>query len=84
MYVKVILTGEKAFEISINDVMKNLTSSNIIKIKDKTRFSVDLAKLSEQNSLKGLFVKSLLEKLEEEPENREKIEKAIEIGLGCF
>lgn len=78
------MTGEKEFEIQLNDIMKNLMSPNIIKVKDKTRFSVDLAKLSGQNSLKGIFVKTLLEKLEKEPENREKIEKAIEIGLGCF
>lgn len=84
MYAKVILIGEKEFEISINDVMKNLASPNIIKVKDKTRFSVDLEGLSRQNSLKGIFVKTLLEKLEEGPENREKIQKAIEIGLGCF
>lgn len=84
LYAKVILIGEKEFEVSLNEVMKNLVSPNIIKVKDKTRFSVDLEGLSKQNSLKGIFVKTLLKKLEEEPENREKIEKAIEIGLGCF
>ncbi len=40
--------------------------------------------LAKQNSLKGLFVKSLLEKKKKEPENEEKIEKAIEIGLSAF
>ena len=84
LYVKIILIGEKKFEIQLNDVMKNLLEPNIIKIKDKTRFAVDLDGISKQNSLKGIFVKSLLQKLEEESENREKIEKAIEIGLGCF
>jgi len=56
----------------------------VIKIKDKTKLEVDLEMLAKQNSLKGLFVKKLLEKIEEEPENKEKIEKAIEIGLAAF
>lgn len=84
LYVKIILIGEKKFEIQLNDIMKNLLEPNIIKVKDKTKFTVNLEGISKQNSLKGIFVKNLLEKREEEPANREKIEKAIEIGLGCF
>lgn len=57
---------------------------NIIKIKDKTKLEIDLEKLSEQNNLKGIFVKNLLEKIKENPEQKEKIEKAIEIGLNSF
>jgi len=37
-----------------------------------------------QNNLKGIFVKSLLEKQKENPEDSEKIQKAIEIGLSAF
>ncbi len=65
-------------------MLRNLNFENIIKIKDETELKVDLEVISNQNNLKGIFVKTLLEKIEEEPENKEKIEKAIEIGLASF
>ena len=40
--------------------------------------------IAKQNNLKGFFVKDLLERAEKEPENKEKIYKAIEIGLLAF
>ena len=40
--------------------------------------------LAKQNNLKGLFVKNLLEKIEENPNNEQEIRKAIEIGLRAF
>ncbi len=80
-YLKIILTGNKRFEIETSQILKHLLNPNIIKLKDKTKLEVDLKKLAEQNNLKGIFVRNLLEKKEQEPENKEKIEKAIEIGL---
>lgn len=66
------------------NIFKLITHSNVIKLKDKTSLEINLEALSTQNSLKGLFVKTLLEKIQKEPENKEKIEKAIEVGLNCF
>lgn len=40
--------------------------------------------MANKNNLKGIFIKDLLKKLEDEPENSEKIYKAIEIGLSAF
>ena len=80
-YLKVILTGNKKFEIETSQILKHLLNPNIIKLKDKTKLEVDLEKIAEQNNLKGIFVRILLEKIAQEPENKEKIEKAIEIGL---
>lgn len=80
-YLKIILTGNKKFEIETSQILKHLLNPNIIKLKDKTKLEVDLEKIAEQNNLKGIFVRTLLEKKEQEPENKEKIEKAIEIGL---
>lgn len=71
-------------EIEPLKILKHISIPNVIKIKDKTKLEVDLKMLANQNSLKGLFVKNLLEKIEKEPENKEKIEKAIEIGLSAF
>lgn len=83
-YFKIILVGNKKIEININEILKNILQKNIIKIKDKTKLEVDLENISKQQNLKGFFVRNLLEKIEEEPENKEKIYKAIEIGLMAF
>lgn len=83
-YYKIIFIGNKKIEINTNQILKNVVHTNVIKIKDKTKLEIDLHALSKQNSLKGLFVKNLLKKIEENPEDREKIFKAIEIGLNAF
>lgn len=83
-YIKIILTGSRKIEIDLLGLLKYLTNQNIIKVKDRTKLEVDLNNLSLQNNLKGIFVKRILKKIEEEPQNKEKLEKAIEIGLSAF
>ena len=78
-YYKIILTGKRNFEIEPLQIIKYITQQNIIKIKDNTTQKQDLEKLANENSLRGIFVKNLLAKQTEE--NKEKIQKAIEIGL---
>lgn len=78
-YYKIILTGKRNFEIEPVKILKHITSNNIIKIKDETTLKVDLEILAKEESLRGIFVKNLLEKMTEE--NKEQITKAIEIGL---
>ena len=83
-YVKIVLVGNRKIEIEKSKILKELSNSNIIKISDKTTLEVNLEEIAKKDNLKGIFVKILLEKKEEEPENKEKIERAIEIGLSCF
>lgn len=83
-YIKIVLTGNKKIEIEPLKVLRYILNPNIIKIKDKTHLEMNLEELSTQNSLKGIFIKNLLEKKNREPENSEKIDKAIEIGLSSF
>lgn len=83
-YYKLILVGNKKIEINTNEILNSTICKNIIKIKDQTKLEIDLEKISKQNNLKGIFVSELLEKIQKEPENRELIEKAIEIGLLAF
>ena len=80
-YLEIVLIGKRKFEIETNQILKYLVIPNIVKIKNRTTLEVDLEAISRQNNLKGIFIKKLLEKEEKEPENKEKIEKAIEIGL---
>jgi len=78
-YYKIILIGEKNIEINLNNIKKYLINKNIIKLKNNTKIKYNLEKISNENNLKGIFVKELLNIKNEE--NATLIEKAIEIGL---
>lgn len=83
-YIKIILTGNRNFEINKYELLKYIENERIIKIKDHTKIAYDLAQIANENTLKGLFIKEMLEKLNQleiEEEDRKVIEKAIEIGL---
>lgn len=85
-YSKIILKGNRNFEINPYDIMRYVENERIIKIKNHTKIAYDLEKMVNENTLKGLFVKELLEKLKQETteEGKEIIEKAIEIGLDAL
>ncbi len=84
-YVKIILTGNRNFEINKYELLKYMENERIIKIKDNTKIAYDLSKIANENTLKGLFAIQMLEKLNQlksdELQEKEIIEKAIEIGL---
>lgn len=80
---KIILVGERNFEINTYDLYKLISEDRIIKIKDKTKIKYNLNSISNDITLKGIFAKEMLKKLKEEDitEEKEVIEKAIEIGF---
>ena len=81
---KIILTGNRNFEINTYKLYKLIDIRNIIKVKDKTKIGYDLEKMQNDVSLKGIFAKEMLEKLKDDSlskEEKEIIEKAIEIGI---
>lgn len=79
---KIILTGKRNFEISLYKLIKMINQKEIIKIKDKTTLGYDIQKISQETTtLRGIYVKEILNKIEKEPENKEMLEKALEIGL---
>ena len=83
-YIEIVLNGNRNFEINIYELLKLILNDRVIKIKDKTKIGYDLDKLSNETTLRGLFIKEMKEKLENEninEEEKEIIEKAIEIGL---
>ena len=82
--IEIILTGRRNFEIDKYELYRLISNDKIIKIKNKTKINYDLNKLANENTLKGLFAKEMLEKLNDEnlsDEDKEIIEKAVEIGL---
>ena len=83
-YAKIILIGKRNFEIDTYDLYKLIFNDKIIKLKNKTKINYDLEELSNEKTLKGLFAKNMSEKLNDEKltqEEKEIIEKAVEIGL---
>ena len=79
--------GNRNFEINIYDLLKYIFNNRIIKIKDNTKIAYDLENIANENTLKGLFTKELLDKLNNENisiEEKEIIEKAIEIGYDAL
>ena len=78
-YYKIMLTGTKNIEIDTNELIKYIENKNVIKIKDVTKVKYDLEKVSKEQSLRGMFVKELLQQINKE--NREEILESIYIGL---
>ena len=78
------MTGKRNFEIDVYDLYKLVLIERIIKIKNKTKINYDLNKLQNDITLKGIFAKEMLKKLNQEnisDEEKEIIEKAVEIGF---
>jgi len=56
-----------------------------VKVKDSTDFLCDLEQLAKETTLKGIFVKKMLEKLENaDSEDKEKYKNALKLGLKAF
>ena len=81
--IEIYLTGKRNFEIDTYEIKKFITNEKIIKIKDKTKINYNLEKISQENTLRGIFVKKMLEKINmaESEEEKNILEKSIEIGI---
>ena len=84
IYYKIILIGDKNFEINIYNLFKYINNENIIKIKNKTELKIDLEEISKNNNLKGLFVKEILEEFNKNNYDKKLLENALEIGLNLI
>jgi len=87
VYIKIILIGNRNFEINKYEILKYIKNERIIKIKNHTKIAYNLETMANENTLKGLFAKEMLKKLKQPDltlEEKEMIEKAIEIGLGAL
>ena len=81
---KIILIGNRNFEINVYKIYKLVETKNIIKIKDKTKINYNLEEIANDSTLKGIFAKEMLGKLKDENIDKETIEKAIEIGMNSL
>ena len=78
---KIILIGKRNFEINIYNLYKYYLNEKIIKIKNKTKPNYNIEEISKENTLKGLFLKEILEEIKNENYDEEIIEQALELGL---
>ena len=81
LFYKIILVGKRNFEINVYELYKFILKENIIKIKDETKINIDIDKLSQEINLKGIFLKEILNNVENKNIDRNISEKIIEIGL---
>lgn len=78
---KVILIGKRKFEIDIYNLYKLNIDDRIVKIKDNTKTDIDISAVARQNNLKGLFVKEILNEMENSNIDKNTLENVLEIGL---
>ena len=81
---KIILIGNRNFEININNLYKFTTRENIIKIKDKTKLNYDLEKMANDTTLKGIFINEIRDELNKNNYTKEELDKILEIGLSIL
>ena len=85
---KIILVGEieDGVKLSLTEITTRVADSvYFIKLRDKTKIKLDFDAISQENTLKGVFVKKMLAKLENADEQeKEKLLYALNIGIKAF
>jgi DNA repair exonuclease SbcCD nuclease subunit len=83
---KIELTGSIPPEkdLNLSEITTRLSAVlYFVKLRDKTEFAIDLELLAKEPTLKGVFVKNMLEKLKT-AEDKEAVTRALNIGLRAF
>lgn len=76
---RIVLIGEKSVDTDKIVEILNSTEKNICEVRDLTHISYDFDSLVKEKNLRGIFTKKMLEEINENPERKEEILKAIEI-----
>jgi len=85
---KIELVGEisSQTQIIISEIESRISAQlYFAKLKDSTEYLLDLETLAKENSLKGVFVKNMCEKMQSVSENEKALyKKALTLGLKAF
>ncbi len=84
---KIILKGEIESYIKLNEnviLEKVKDYFYFVKIVDNTEVKLDFDKISKDYSIKGVYAKKLLEKLEDDNYDDEIVKMALKIGIQCL
>lgn len=84
--IELIGSISEDFNLNLTEILSRVSEKvYFAKIKDRTEFLVDTEKLAGEISLKGLFVKNMLERINNASEGeREALENALKLGLRAF
>lgn len=86
-FYKVILKGEVYSDLPINIKKLQYRLKEMfyyIKIIDETTVKLDYDMVKNENSLRGIFLRKVYKKLEEEPENKEALERALKLAFNAL
>ena len=78
---KLILIGKRKFEIEVLNLYEIINRKNILKIKDKTKLNYNLEEMANEYTLKGIFLKELLNEMNNKKYTEEQLDKILEIAL---
>lgn len=85
---KIVLTGyvDETADISVPEITSRLNAAvYFAKVKNKTEIKLDFVSLSQEKTLKGVFVKNMLAKIESADEaEKERLKAALNMGLKAF
>ena len=85
---KIALTGtvDEGAALSTEEIASRLSEQvYFAKVKDKTELAIDLEAIAQENSLKGIFVKKMLARINDAaPEQKETLLSALNLGLKAF
>ncbi len=85
---KIILTGalDEGVNLSLPEISTRLNDSvYFAKLRDKTEIKLDFEALSQENTLKGIFVKNMLLKIDSADEDEKQLLiNALNIGIKAF
>lgn len=85
---KIILTGyvDEAADVSIPQITSRINEAvYFAKVKNKSEIKIDFELLAQEKTLKGIFVKNMLAKINEadQPE-KDRLKAALDLGLKAF
>ena len=84
---KISLIGKVDENLTINCAEIQAQLGEIVffvKLRNNTEIAIDLPLLAKENSLRGKFVKIMLQRCEEQPETAEQIMRSLYLGLKAF
>lgn len=82
--IEFIGTIPENFELNTAEITARLANHlYFVKVKDSTEFAINYERLAQEASLKGVFVRNMLKKIEES-DDKEMLKKALKIGLKAF
>ena len=83
-YYEYVFIGNKNIEIDLNKILRLIEDKKVIKLKDRSKLKYNVYQIAEEKSLKGIFVKELLNEINEDKSNADEVLRIIEIGLNAM